>query len=156
MPAQTTRNILFNSPEETDQFATQLGQRLERSDSLLLSGPVGAGKTHFARALILSLLDVPEDVPSPTFTLVQSYENAAGSIWHADLYRLSSTHEVEELGLLEAFETAICLIEWPDRLGDLAPQNALSLVFQDGAHDLQRRVTATWSDEKWIQKWPMQ
>jgi len=76
------------------------------------------------------LQDVPEDVPSPTFTLVQIYDTSAGEIWHADLYRLSSPEEAEELGLRDAFETAICLIEWPDRLGSISPTaGALTLVF---------------------------
>ncbi len=78
---------------------------------MLLDGPVGAGKTTLARAAILSILPEPEDVPSPTFTLVQTYDTTRGPLWHCDLYRLSSVLEIEELGLEEAFETAITLIE---------------------------------------------
>lgn len=96
----------------------------------MLAGPVGAGKTHFARSLIKSLLEVPEDVPSPTFTLVQEYETTRGPLWHADLYRLSGPGEIEELGLRDAFDTAICLIEWPDRLGPDAPQDALWITLK--------------------------
>ena len=117
-----------------------------------MSGNVGAGKTHFARALIQSRLNVVEDVPSPTFTLVQTYDSDLGEIWHADLYRLTSPQEIEELGLTDAFETAICLVEWPDRLGSLAPDHALSLDFTDGPERGARVLNAQWSDPKWTVK----
>jgi len=123
------RRYHTSSPEETGDLARRIGAALRPGATLLLDGGVGAGKTHFARALIQSLLLSPEDVPSPTFTLVQTYDGRSGEIWHADLYRLSSPDEVVELGLEEAFETAICLIEWPDRLGELAPPDALTLRF---------------------------
>jgi tRNA threonylcarbamoyladenosine biosynthesis protein TsaE len=82
--------------------------------------------------LIRARLGRFEDVPSPTFTLVQTYESADGDIWHCDLYRLSHPDEALELGLEDAFETAICLIEWPDRLGQSAPKDALHLKFTSG------------------------
>lgn len=105
----------------------------------LLSGPIGAGKSHFARAFIRARLGPDTDVPSPTFTLVQSYETPSGEIWHADLYRLSHSDEVIELGLDAAFAGSICLIEWPDRLGSLSPPGALHLEFEPW--DEGRRVT---------------
>jgi tRNA threonylcarbamoyladenosine biosynthesis protein TsaE len=114
-----------------------------------LSGEVGAGKTHFARSIIQSLLEAPEDVPSPTFTLVQSYETEKGEIWHADLYRLTSTLEIEELGLTDAFDRAICLVEWPDRLDTLVPNDALHLHLADGENDDARTATLHWTDNKW-------
>jgi tRNA threonylcarbamoyladenosine biosynthesis protein TsaE len=101
---------------------------LRAGDCLLLEGQIGAGKSHFARAFIQARLGRAEDVPSPTFTLVQSYQ-ADVEIWHADLYRLSHPDEVLELGLDEAFDSAICLIEWPDRLGSLLPKGAMRLRF---------------------------
>ncbi|MBR9764439.1 MAG: tRNA (adenosine(37)-N6)-threonylcarbamoyltransferase complex ATPase subunit type 1 TsaE [Rhodobacteraceae bacterium] len=128
--------IRLASAEETARLATRIAPRLEAGDVLLLSGGIGAGKTHFARALIQSLLVEPEDVPSPTFTLVQEYETTAGTLWHADLYRLSDPLEVVELGLEEAFSDAICLVEWPDRLADLTPPGALALeLTPDGPGD---------------------
>ena len=118
-------------------------------DTLLLSGEIGAGKSTFARAVIQARLGRAEDVPSPTFTLVQTYEDSAGAIWHCDLYRLTDPEEVFELGLDEAFDTAICLIEWPDRLGSEAPSDALLLHFN--AEQNSHRLTITGS-ERWRQR----
>jgi tRNA threonylcarbamoyladenosine biosynthesis protein TsaE len=145
-------SLLFPSADATAAYAKSLGSNLRAGDVILLSGEVGAGKTHFARALIQSLLDVPEDVPSPTFTLVQTYEAAMGEIWHADLYRLTSAHEIEELGLIDAFDHAICLVEWPDRLDTLAPTDALHLHLKDGANHDARIATLNWTDRKWKSK----
>ncbi|MGH1576129.1 tRNA (adenosine(37)-N6)-threonylcarbamoyltransferase complex ATPase subunit type 1 TsaE [Planktotalea sp.] len=132
---------LLNSPDETLVFAQTIAKTLCAGDTLLLQGDIGGGKSFFARALIQSLQDVPEDVPSPTFTLVQTYDTRAGEIWHADLYRLSAPSEADELGLTEAFAAAICLIEWPDRLGALAPEGAQTLTFETTELDDQRRVS---------------
>lgn len=147
----TCRSHCFSlsSPRDTTELARQLGAVLETGDVLLLEGPVGAGKTHFARSLIQSILKSPEDVPSPTFTLVQTYDTARGALWHADLYRLSSSHEIEELGLAEAFEEAICIVEWPDRLGELAPDHALHLTFKAGHSDDAREVVFSWNTQRW-------
>ena len=145
------RRYLTRSAYETGDLARRIGAGLEPGHVLLLEGPVGAGKTHFARALIQSLLPVPEDVPSPTFTLVQTYDAPAAAIWHADLYRLTSVYEIEELGLTDAFSDAICLVEWPDRLGDLRPEDALDLTLTVTGDDT-RRLSATWNDDKWPEK----
>ena len=91
-------------------------------------------------------------MPSPTFTLVQTYDTHRGPLWHSDLYRIASTHEIEELGLAEAFETAICVVEWPDRLGEVAPEDALTLWLQPGADEDTRALTATWADPKWAER----
>lgn len=113
-------------------FAAQIAPLCQGGDTLLLSGEIGAGKSAFARGFIRAKLGRMEEVPSPTFTLVQTYESPTDEIWHCDLYRLTHPDEALELGLDEAFETAICLIEWPDRLGDATPENALSLAFTAG------------------------
>lgn len=127
---QITVTLNTTSEEDTARAAARLAPLLRPGHVLLLEGGIGAGKTHFARNLIRTVLDTPEDIPSPTFTLVQSYEAPGAEIWHCDLYRLSDPFELVELGLEEAMGRAICLIEWPDRMGDMAPADALSLAFE--------------------------
>lgn len=129
-------------------FAADVAALIRAGDTLLLSGQIGAGKSAFARGFIRAKLGRMEDVPSPTFTLVQTYESDEGEIWHCDLYRLSHPDEALELGLDEAFETAICLIEWPDRLGDAAPQDALELAFTAGptTHEVRVSGSAPWHE----------
>ncbi|MCB1365874.1 MAG: tRNA (adenosine(37)-N6)-threonylcarbamoyltransferase complex ATPase subunit type 1 TsaE [Rhodobacteraceae bacterium] len=144
------RSLQSLSPQQTARLAARLGARLAPGDCLLLDGPIGAGKTHFARALIRSRMTVPEEVPSPTFTLVQTYHTSDAAIWHADLYRLAAPDEIEELGLTEAFETAICLVEWPDRLGTLAPDGALTVGFATDPHrEDMRRIGFEWTAGRW-------
>lgn len=153
--SETCADICLESPEATCELARRLAPRLTAGDTILLGGGVGAGKTHFARCLIQTLLCVPEDVPSPSFTLVQIYDATPCEIWHVDLYRLSSALEIEELGLTDAFQTAICLIEWPDRLGLLHPSEALTLTLAPCptlATETQRRLHLTWQSEKWTQR----
>jgi tRNA threonylcarbamoyladenosine biosynthesis protein TsaE len=141
------------SPDATSRFAQAIAARLVPGDVILLEGPIGAGKTHFARALIHARQAAdgapPEDVPSPTFTLVQTYETPTTEIWHADLYRLTHPDEVEELGLADAFDTAICLVEWPDRLWSLAPAGALTLSFRSGETPESRLVHASAKTPRW-------
>ncbi len=142
--------LFLQNPDQTAQLAARIGAHLGPGDCLLLNGPVGAGKTHFARHLIWSLMQTPEDVPSPTFTLIQTYETTVTEVWHADLYRLTSLDEIEELGLTEAFDQAICLIEWPQLLGPLTPDNALSLTFQpDPANQDARHITFDATGGRW-------
>lgn len=103
-------------------------------DLIALHGDLGAGKTTFARALIRSLADNPaEEIPSPTFTLVQSYETTRMSVAHYDLYRLADPDELQELGLDEALLSGIALVEWPERGGDLLPAERLTISIADAA-----------------------
>jgi len=146
------RTFVLTSAAETSRFARTLAPALGPGDTILLQGGLGAGKTHFARALIQARLDaagLAEDVPSPTFTLVQTYDDGKAELWHSDLYRLSTPDEVVELGLEDAFSSAICLVEWPDRLGDLTPGGALVLSFEMTETPGMRIVTATAADPRW-------
>lgn len=144
-------------PDATNALARRIAPHLRAGHVLLLSGEIGAGKTHFARALIqarLAALGRHEDVPSPTFTLVQVYDLGDVDLWHSDLYRLTDPDDAIELGLDEAFETAICLIEWPDRLGRYRPKAALSLQFSqipgaDGRRVVLEGDAPTWD---WLPK----
>ncbi|HEY0214203.1 MAG TPA: tRNA (adenosine(37)-N6)-threonylcarbamoyltransferase complex ATPase subunit type 1 TsaE [Paenirhodobacter sp.] len=139
---QTPRFLFLPDADATDDFGRRMAAIVRQGDVILLNGPIGAGKTHFARALIAARLTRNEDIPSPTFTLVQTYD-ADPEIWHADLYRLSHRDEAVELGLEEAFTTAICLIEWSERLGSLCPADALSLAFEPVDGGASRRVTVS-------------
>ncbi len=117
-----------------------MATRLRGGDVVYLAGGIGAGKTHFARAVIRARIPHVLDVPSPTFTLVQSYDAADVTILHADLYRLSHPDEAAELGLDDTGPDVIRLIEWPERLGDGGRDDGLHLHFAvDGDG---RRVTA--------------
>ena len=142
----------ISNPQETADIAIRLGSELLPGDVLFLSGNIGTGKTHFARHLIQSLQDIPEDVPSPSFTLVQTYETRLGEVWHADLYRLSSAGEAEELGLSDAFETSICLVEWPDRLGKAMPSDALFIQIDLGDKETDRALTFSWTSDRWAKR----
>jgi len=147
--ASRSSEFILQSPDATGALARRLAPHLEPGDTLLLSGEIGAGKTFFVRQLLLEILSIPEDIPSPTFTIVQTYDTVRGEVWHVDLYRLETTSEVIELGLLDAFADAICLVEWPDRLGELAPDSALTLAFSDGMHEEERNLSVTWQDTRW-------
>ena len=121
------KTFVSNGPLETEELASALKENLQNGDIILLKGEIGAGKSLFARSLIQSAMDQVEEVPSPTFTIVQTYETKLGSIWHADLYRLTDQSEIFELGLIDAFVSEIVIVEWPERLGHLEPQDALTV-----------------------------
>ncbi|MEM6938678.1 MAG: tRNA (adenosine(37)-N6)-threonylcarbamoyltransferase complex ATPase subunit type 1 TsaE [Pseudomonadota bacterium] len=148
------QSLTINLPtaDATATRAREISAKLRPSDTILLNGEVGTGKTHFARSLIEALLGHPEDVPSPTFTLVQTYISDAAEIWHADLYRITSTLDIEELGLVQAFDTAICIVEWPDRLGELRPEHALDITLNYTRDQAGRTLLAAWQDPRWADR----
>ena len=145
------KTILSNGPLETKTLATEIKEYLQNGDVILLKGEIGAGKSHFARSLIQAAMDKVEEVPSPTFTLVQTYDTKIGSIWHADLYRLSDQSEIFELGLIDAFGKEIVLVEWPDRLGHLEPQDALKIEIVILEND-KREVIFSTSSRMWEER----
>lgn len=117
----------------TEALGAALAQHMVCGDVLALIGDLGAGKTTLARGFIQALCGASTEVPSPTYTLIQTYDTPKGELWHGDMYRLEKPEDGYELGLLDAFEEAICLVEWPDKLGALWPEDALtlSLNFKD-------------------------
>jgi tRNA threonylcarbamoyladenosine biosynthesis protein TsaE len=123
----------------TQAFAARLAGLARPGDALLLEGPLGAGKSALARAFLRSATGDPAlEVPSPTFTLVQSYDlPGGGAAHHFDLYRLSGPGGLAELGWDEARE-GIVLVEWPDRLGPLTPQDALRVTLAPGTDEDSR------------------
>ncbi|WBQ12642.1 tRNA (adenosine(37)-N6)-threonylcarbamoyltransferase complex ATPase subunit type 1 TsaE [Hyphomonadaceae bacterium BL14] len=131
--------------------AARLGARiadgLQTGDGVLLEGDLGAGKTTLARAIIAALTG-ETDAPSPTYTLVQSYETQAGfGLLHADLYRLQDLGELDELGLDEALDHGAALIEWPDRLGGWRPADRLEIRLEethDGGRDVRLAAHGSW------------
>jgi len=150
--SSVTVSLRLTGQEETEALARGCADLAEAGSCFLLSGDLGAGKSTFARAFIRRLTSPDEEVPSPTFTLVQQYGpvSVAGrevEIWHADLYRIGDPDEILELGLDEAFAAAICLVEWPDRLGPFAPTGAVELRLgiceAEAVEDGVRRVRAT-------------
>jgi tRNA threonylcarbamoyladenosine biosynthesis protein TsaE len=137
----------------TESLAARLSSHCRSGDVFALRGELGAGKTVFARAFIRALTLGDEEVPSPTFTLVQIYEPSAPeacAIWHFDLFRLENARDALELGIEDAFIGAISLIEWPDRLGTLLPERRLDLTLSAGPTAESRRVLiegdAWWRD----------
>ena len=111
----------------TARLGAAIARGLRAGEAVCLSGPLGAGKSTLARALVRALTTPDEDVPSPTFTLVQFYEGARLKIAHFDLYRLSDPDEAYEIGLDEALEDGAAVIEWPERLAGRLPADRLAV-----------------------------
>jgi tRNA threonylcarbamoyladenosine biosynthesis protein TsaE len=134
----------------TSEFGRRLAKVLLAGDIVTLSGPLGVGKTALARA-ILAGLGHSGEVPSPTFAIVQPYEDIAPPVWHVDLYRLEDPSELEELGLDGAAD-GVLIVEWPERAGPGAFVNALRLDLDfgaDGARALTAQVPPSWEG-----RWP--
>lgn len=136
-------NTIITSRQEADTIAlaADIAAQLRSGDIILLEGSLGMGKSVMARSLIQKLTQQPDlHVPSPTFTLVQTYDTDLGPVWHFDLYRLNNPEEIYELGWEESFCHAVMIIEWPDRMGYLRPQQALTLSFQSGTQPDERII----------------
>ncbi|MDB5427972.1 MAG: hypothetical protein JWR47_3665 [Phenylobacterium sp.] len=119
--------MILEDEAATARLGAAIAGRLQAGETVCLSGPLGAGKSTVARALIRALTTADEEVPSPTFTLVQFYEGLRLKIAHFDLYRLSNPDEAYEIGLDEALDEGAAVIEWPERLQGRLPANRLDV-----------------------------
>ena len=135
--------------DATIRLGNALAHRVRVGDVIALHGDLGAGKTELARAIIRAATGDNElIVPSPTFTLVETYDTPRGAIWHFDLYRIDTPDQVWELGLEEALADGVTLIEWPQRLGDMLPAQRLDLTLHITEGDARRATLsgdATWT-----------
>ena len=132
--------------EATEALAARVAALARRGDVILLDGPYGAGKTAFARAFLRAASgEAALEVPSPSFTLVQSYETRLGTVHHFDLWRLDGPAALAELGWEEACDDLV-LAEWPVRLGGERPQGALLIVLELGAGEARRATLSGWDN----------
>ena len=134
-------------------FGRKLAASLKAGDVVTLSGPLSAGKTTLVRGL-LAALGHRGEVPSPSFAIVQPYEDVSPPIWHVDLYRIDDPLDLDELGLGDLGGEGVLLIEWPEHAGRRAWPRALALsleVLEDGARALTAEVPAAWEG-----RWPPQ
>jgi tRNA threonylcarbamoyladenosine biosynthesis protein TsaE len=118
--------------DATAALAARLAGLARRGDVIALRGPLGSGKTTFARAFIRARFGTREEVPSPTFTLVEIYGSTPPLVWHFDLFRLERSEDVWELGIEDALADGVSLIEWPERMGGLLPRERLDIEFAFG------------------------
>ena len=143
--------MLLATAESTESLGRALAGKLRPGDVIALFGKRGAGKTSLTRGLLHGL-GVQGDVGSPTFPIVQTYEDLRTPLWHVDLYRIEDPDETTELGLDDARTDAALVIEWPERLGSLLWQDALQLhlaVAPGGERSLTARVPPAWES-----RWP--
>lgn len=143
--------MILRSEEETVAFGAALARAVTGGDTITLSGPLGVGKTALARGFIAELGHVGE-VPSPSFAMVQPYEDVDPPVWHVDLYRIENARDIEELGL-DAAADSVLLVEWPERAGERAWLDALRLSLEFG-QDGERILTAK-APPSWEGRWPL-
>lgn len=142
--------MIVADEQATASLAAAVARSVRVGDVITLSGPLGVGKTAFARGM-LAALGHPGEVPSPTFAIVQPYEALDPPVWHVDLYRIEGPAELEELGL-DAAADGVLLVEWPERAGEAAWPQALRLRMdfeRDGYRSLTAQVPSGWEG-----RWP--
>ncbi len=144
----TTLTLELADEAATRRLGAKLAAQAQPGDVILLFGTLGTGKSTLARAFVRALTSEDEEVPSPTFTLVQAYEAAPADIWHFDLYRLDKPEDAFELGIEDAFVDGISLIEWPERLAHLTPRRRLDIALSAGDGETGRRAVLT-SHSQW-------
>lgn len=132
--------------QATELLAEQIAKHIQKQDSILLFGSLGVGKTSLARALLRAVCQDPQmEVPSPSFTLVQQYDTSDFSLYHYDLWRLNNEDDLIELDWDDARE-GVTLVEWPERLGSLMPQDALQIHLSIQSETLRQARLTGWSD----------
>jgi len=152
MPSQKNRTVDLPDEAATQALAKSLAALANSGEQLALKGDLGTGKTVFARAFVRALCGDETEVPSPTFTLVQTYDAKDGrELFHFDLYRLEDPDEALELDIDGAFAEGISLIEWPERLGAFLPTGHLELALSYGETHSQRRAVLTAGDN-WAER----
>ena len=139
------RSVPLPDLDATARLGADIASALRSGDAVALWGDLGAGKTTLARA-ILRRLGVSEDVPSPTFTIVQAYDTPGLAVSHYDLYRVKQPREMQELGFDDALESGAVLVEWPERAPEILPPDALHvrLGMQDGARTARLTGPMRW------------
>ena len=142
--------MILEDEAATAALGAALARAAHAGDVITLSGPLGVGKTALARGFIAALGHRGE-VPSPSFAIVQPYEELSPAVWHVDLYRIESRSEIEELGL-DSTADSVMLVEWPERAGaDMWPQ-ALALSLDFGSDDA--RILTAKAPPSWVGRWP--
>lgn len=139
-------NLISNTESQTTEIGKNLAKLAKKGDCFALFGTLGMGKSILARAFIQELCG-REEVPSPTFTLVQLYDAPDFTIYHFDLYRLKSPEEIFELGMEEALYEGVCLIEWPEKMGSYLPKNSF-IINISGEQDKREIKIGSDSEEK--------
>lgn len=137
-----SRDFALPDAAATLALGRRLGEILAPGDVVCLFGDLGAGKTTLSRGAIAAWTGAAEEAPSPTYTLVQTYDGARGELWHVDLYRLKQPDDAWELGLEEAFAYAACLIEWPERLGGRLPRDRLDIALAPAGEGRTAKLNA--------------
>lgn len=131
---------LSTCEDDTIQCAQKFAQTLKGHEIVALDGTLGMGKTVFVRAVIQALTNVSTDVPSPTFTLLQTYDTTKGPLYHFDFYRLKNPEEAYEIGIEDAFSDGICFIEWPEKIASLLPKTAIHIIFTNTSKGRQIEI----------------
>jgi tRNA threonylcarbamoyladenosine biosynthesis protein TsaE len=142
--------MILADEEATSRAGAQLAEVVRTGDVITLSGPLGVGKTALARGLILAL-GHDGDVPSPSFAIVQPYDELDPPVWHVDLYRIEDSSEIDELGL-DSTVDAVLLVEWPERAGADAWADALALSLDFGQNS--DRILTAKVPPSWEGRWP--